>query len=75
MDAGVHEEPKHLSRLLQRIAAGEVITIRWGGEAVDRIVPTGETPARSFGVDHGMFEVPDDFNDPLPAGVLELFQR
>jgi len=75
MDVGVHEAKTHLSRLLRRVAEGEEITIRRGGEVVAKIVPAGVAGRRDFGVDEGVFEVPDDFDDPLPADVLDLFQR
>lgn len=75
MDVGVHEAKTHLSRLLRRVAEGEEITIRRGGEVVAKIVPAGVAAHRNFGVDEGVFEVPDDFDKPLPADVLDLFQR
>lgn len=75
MDVGVHEAKTHLSRLLRRVAEGEEITIRRGGEVVAKIVPAGDARPRTFGVDAGAFEVPDDFDEPLPADVFDLFQR
>lgn len=70
---GVHEAKTHLSRLLERVAAGEEITITNRGVAVARLVrPVGEG-ARRFGVDRGRFDVPDDFDAPLPDEVLDAF--
>lgn len=75
MDVGVHEAKTHLSKLLQRVALGEEITIRNGGRAVARLVPPPAGPRREFGRDRGRFEVPDDFNAPLPDDVLDAFER
>lgn len=74
MDVGVHEAKTHLSKLLRRVALGEEITIRNGGRAVARLVPPAPAAARRFGLDRGRFEVPDDFNEPLPDDVLRSFQ-
>ena len=73
MDVGVHEAKTHFSRLLRRVAMGEEITIRNGGRSVARLVPVPPSPHREFGRDRGLFEVPDDFNAPLPHDVLKDF--
>jgi antitoxin (DNA-binding transcriptional repressor) of toxin-antitoxin stability system len=52
---------------------GEEITIRNGGRAVARLVPVAPRPRREFGRDRGLFEVPEDFNAPLPEDVLKDF--
>jgi prevent-host-death family protein len=75
MDVGVHEAKTNLSRLLRRVALGEEITIRNGGRAVARLVPVEAGTRREFGRDRGLFEVPDDFDAPLPDEVLETFGR
>lgn len=74
MDVGVHEAKTHLSKLLRRVAMGEEITIRNGGRAVARLVPVVAGPARQFGLDRGLFEVPEDFDAPLPDEVLRGFE-
>jgi prevent-host-death family protein len=73
MDVGVHEAKTHLSRLLRRVALGEEIVIRNGARAVARLVPIEARGERAFGLDRGRFEVPDDFNEPLPDEVLGSF--
>ena len=72
---GVHEAKTHLSRLLERVAAGEEITITRRGEAVARLVSVPPGPKRVFGEDEGKFVVPDDFDDPLPEDLLDLFYK
>ena len=68
----VHEAKTHLSRLLRRVAAGEEIIIARSGKPVARLVPAGT--ARRFGQDEGKFDVPDDFDAPLPDDILRAFE-
>ena len=71
---GVHEAKTQLSRLLERVSAGEEITITRRGEEVARLVPAPNRRSRRIGIDAGRFEVPDDFDAPLPAEVLGAFE-
>ena len=71
---GVHEAKTHLSRLLRRVSAGEEIVIARGGEPIARLVPVAPPRQRVLGHDRGRFEVPDDFDAPLPPEVLEAFE-
>ncbi len=71
---GVHEAKTHLSKLLERVSAGEEIAITRRGEEVARLVPVPRTGARRFGIDRGRFVVPDEFDAPLPDDVLETFE-
>jgi prevent-host-death family protein len=72
---GVHEAKTHLSRLLERVAAGEEIAITRRGEEVARLVPAPPPAELRFGLDRGRFEVPDDFDAPLPDDVLDAFEQ
>lgn len=74
VEVGVHEAKTHLSRLLLRVAAGEEVVIARGGRPVARLVPIVEQRQRELGRDRGLFEVPDDFDAPLPAEVLAGFE-
>lgn len=71
---GVHEAKTHLSRLLRRVAAGEEILITSGGRPAARLVPVEQSKRREFGMDEGVFSVPDNFDDPLPDEVMRLFE-
>ena len=71
---GVHEAKTHLSELLRRVAAGEEVVINRSGHPVAKLVPIVEGESRQLGVDHGVFEVPDDFDAPLPDDVLAGFE-
>ena len=70
----VHEAKTHLSRLLARVERGEEIVIARSGRPVARLVRYDE-PRRTLGRDAGLFEVPDDFDEPLPADVLRAFEE
>ncbi len=71
---GVHEAKTHLSRLLRRVSAGEEIVIARGGEPIARLIPVGPPVHRVLGQDRGRFEVPDDFDAPLPQEVIDAFE-
>lgn len=71
----VHEAKTHLSRLLVRVAQGEEIVIARAGKPVARLMPYDEHPARrALGRDAGLFEVPQDFDEPLPEEIMRLFE-
>jgi prevent-host-death family protein len=66
----IREAKTHLSRLLERVAAGEDVVIAKAGRPVAWLIGFRETPDhRQFGRDAGLFEVPDDFDEPLPEEV------
>lgn len=70
----MHEAKTHLSRLLRRVAAGEEIVIARGGKPVARLVPVQHPQRRELGRDVGVFEVPDDFDAPLPPQLERAFE-
>ena len=76
MEVNVHEAKTHLSRLLERVAMGEEVIIAKAGEPVAKLVPI-TSGARKFklGSSKGEFVVPDDFNDPLPKEIEDLFWK
>ena len=70
---GVHEAKTKLSELLRRAERGEEVTICRGAEPVARLVPVAGERPRRLGIDAGLFDVPDDFDEPLPPEHLEAF--
>jgi prevent-host-death family protein len=74
MEVNVHEAKTHFSKLLQRVALGEEIVIAKAGKPVAKLVPI-KSPRGGFklGSAKGEFVVPDDFNDPLPKEIEDLF--
>ena len=72
----IHEAKTHLSRLLADVAKGEEVIIAKAGHPIARLVPFEErVRQRVFGKDAGLFEVPDDFDAPLPEEVIAAFQQ
>jgi prevent-host-death family protein len=72
---GVHEAKTNLSKLLERVSAGEEIAITRRGEEIARLVPTRRARPRRFGMDRGCWVVPDDFDAPLPDDVIATFEK
>ena len=64
---GIHEAKTHLSRLLRRVAAGEVIVIAKGAVPLARLVPIHSRARRDLGRDSGAVALQDDFDAPLPT--------
>ncbi|HVQ14022.1 MAG TPA: type II toxin-antitoxin system prevent-host-death family antitoxin [Vicinamibacterales bacterium] len=69
----VHEAKTHLSRLLERVEAGEEIVLARNGKAVARLVPVGRA-ARRPGSMKGRIRIRRDFDAPLPKGVAQAFR-
>jgi prevent-host-death family protein len=75
-EVNIHQAKTHLSKLLERVAMGEEIVIAKAGKPVARLVPVEHSrPRFRFGSAKGEFVVPDDFNDPLPKEIEDLFWR
>jgi prevent-host-death family protein len=74
VEVGVHEAKSTLSELLRRVAAGEEVIITRSGEPVAVLVPPPRRGERVFGADRGRFEVPADFDAPLPEEVRRAFE-
>ncbi len=72
---GIHEAKTHLSELVEDVLYGEVVVITRRGIPIVRLVAVDEHPKRTFGVDVGKFEIPEDFDAPLSNEVLELFYK
>jgi prevent-host-death family protein len=73
MEVNVHEAKTHLSRLLQRVAAGEEVTIARSGVPVARLVAVAPEKKRPLGFARGQVWVADDFDAPLPDDLLAAF--
>ena len=76
MEVNIDEAKTHFSRLLERIALGEEIIIAKAGKPVAKLVAI-KPSARKFklGSAKGEFVVPDNFNDPLPKEIEDLFWK
>ena len=71
----VHEAKTQFSRLLAKVERGGEVVIARAGKPVARLVAI-EPPATqpTLGADVGAFVVPDDFDAPLPADLLDAFE-
>ncbi len=72
----IHEAKTHLSRLVDEVATRhESVIIAKAGKPVARLVPIlPEKPPRVYGFLKGQIQVADDFDAPLPDGVLRRFE-
>lgn len=69
----VQEAKTHLSRLLERVGAGEEIIVARAGVPIARLVPMSASPRRP-GRGVGRIRIADDFDAPLPDDVLDAFE-
>jgi prevent-host-death family protein len=76
MEVNIHEAKTHLSRLLEKVALGEEVIIAKAGRPIAKLVPVKNlAKTRPLGTAKGDFEVPDDFNAPLPKEIEESFWK
>lgn len=70
----LHAAKTHLSRLIDRAAAGEEIVIARHGKPVARLVAwTAPSQPRMPGLLRGRLEIAPDFDAPLPAATVREF--
>jgi prevent-host-death family protein len=75
MEVDIDEAKADSSRLLERVALGEEVTIAEAGKPVAKLVPLGGRQNRLLGSAKGEFTMPDDFNDPLLKEIEDLFSK
>jgi prevent-host-death family protein len=70
----IHEAKTHLSRIVEDVAAGSEVIIAKAGRPVARLVPLERAEnTKALGLLRGRFNVPDDFDDPLPPELVDAF--
>jgi prevent-host-death family protein len=69
----IHDAKTHLSRLVERVEAGEEITIARAGRPVARLVPLRAARPRMLGALRGRIRLAPDF-DALDETVIELVE-
>ena len=69
----VHHAKTHLSKLLERVVAGEEVVIARPGHPVARLVPINPKEPRRPGLAKG--RLTDAFFAPLPADELDAWQQ
>lgn len=70
----MHEAKTQLSRLAERAAKGEVITIARNGQPVASLVKAEATGKLIPGLAKGEIWVSDDFDQPLPDEIQKHFE-
>jgi prevent-host-death family protein len=73
----IHNAKTHLSRLIERVLAGEEVIIARGNTPVARLVPLEPVapPARKAGTLRGRLRVTDAFFEPLSPDELAEWER
>ena len=65
-----------LAEYLKAVEEGETIVLARRNRPIAELRPVRQPPTepRPFGLCRGEFEVPEDFNAPLPAEILDEFE-
>jgi prevent-host-death family protein len=72
----VEAAAEDLPGLIARARSGEEVVLVESGREVAKLVPVSaeaEPPTRQLGLARGKWDVPEDFDAPLPDDVLALF--
>ena len=76
MQINVHAATTQLSRLLERVEAGEEIIITRHGRPVARLGPVRPSAKRrTLGLLRGKIRVKRNFDEPLPEDVMRTFEK
>jgi len=71
----IHSARTQLSKLIEAAERGEEIIIARAGKPVVKLVALqNQRPTRKAGSMKGLFEVPENFFDPLPKEILDAFE-
>lgn len=75
LKVNIHDAKTHLSKLAEQAGAGEEIIIAKSGRPVARLMPLAHGAAvRRKGLLKGKIIFSDDFDQPLPDDVINLFE-
>jgi antitoxin (DNA-binding transcriptional repressor) of toxin-antitoxin stability system len=71
----MHQAKSTLSQLVRRASSGERIFIGGYGKAEAVLSAASSVKPKKFlGILEGKLVVPDNFDDPLPDGILQAFE-
>lgn len=72
----VHEAKTHLSRLIERVLAGEEVVIARNREPVVRMIPAQTKPRKALriGALKGKVSLDERFFEPLPDDEIEAWE-
>lgn len=75
----IDDIPKNFSGFIKLIQEGNSLIITQADRPIAEIKPIPTNPPqkerRHKGLCEGEFVVPDDFNDPLPEEIINLFEN
>ena len=71
----IHVAKTTLSKLIERVEAGEEVVIARGANPVARLVPMARASGRRPGGLKGVVSVDSAFFEPLPHDELEAWER
>ncbi len=76
MQVNIYEAKTRLSELVEQARLGETVVIAKNGTPLAKLVALDAAPKKKvvFGLMKGQFEVPADFDDPLPDDLMALFE-
>lgn len=75
MQVNIHEAKTNLSRLLSQVEKGEEVIIAKAGKPIAVLTKIDDYESkRKLGRDEGLFDVPEDFDDPLPDDIIKDFE-
>lgn len=64
------EAKASLGELIERVGDGEALPITRSGKPIARLIPYRRTGERTLGQDTGLYQVPEDFDAPLPTSLF-----
>lgn len=70
----IYEAKTQLSKLVDEAASGQDVLIARAGRPAARLTRVEPGQPRRLGVLDGAFEIPEDFNRPLPEEILDAFE-
>ncbi|MES9901052.1 MAG: type II toxin-antitoxin system prevent-host-death family antitoxin [Sedimenticola sp.] len=72
----IHEAKTHLSRFVDKAAAGEEVIIARAGKPIARLVPLlkDEHKPRTLGLGKGKFSLPDNFSTLHEETIRQMFE-
>lgn len=74
MLVNIHDAKTHLSKFVKQALLGDEVIIARDGKPLIRLVPyTEETQIRIGGQFKGLIHTSEDFDAPLPEGILKSF--
>jgi prevent-host-death family protein len=70
----IQEAKKHLSRIVEEVAAGKEVIIAKAGVPMVKMIPlAAKRPALKYGTLKGRITIANDFDAPLPNDILRDF--